>query len=369
VLLGAAFGARELRLIYRRAAYTQWDTASDYALHSSAVRHAATRNDCSRLLHQKLDERFAGVILAFRAAGSREEVVVLWQHWCACGEAVAAYWAAITHPLTDLDTDELLSQEMHMLSHFAFAERRAAARRLRAADERIAELDAGRTRALARADALQAANATLRRETAAARAAADLARAQLESARSEQQITDRDARIAALAADRDAAQRAARLAERRAAELADRLAQAAPTAPPAAAPSACPPQDASLQPLDLGQKRILCVGGKTRLVAHYRALVEQANGVFAHHDGGLEDHESRLPALLGSADAVVCLAADVSHGAYGTVKRYCKRFAKPCVLMASSSVTTLARSLAGTFGAAGPERRGRTAMLNAPRAG
>jgi hypothetical protein len=75
------------------------------------------------------------------------------------------------------------------------------------------------------------------------------------------------------------------------------------------------------------------------------AAVEGANGVFLYHDGGVEDHLSRLPTLLRSADAVVCLAGDVSHCAYYAVKRYCKRFGKACALLGNSSVSALAQGL------------------------
>lgn len=78
----------------------------------------------------------------------------------------------------------------------------------------------------------------------------------------------------------------------------------------------------------------------------YRTLVERSNGRFAHHDGGVEDNPKRLQTLLSAADAVICPADNVSHGAYYVVKRLCKQYGKPCVLLKRSGLSTFARGLA-----------------------
>src|SRR5262249_2556132 len=44
------------------------------------------------------------------------------------------------------------------------------------------------------------------------------------------------------------------------------------------------PEDAADQPLDLGGRTLLYVGGHTRQVAQLRALVERTRGQFLHHD-------------------------------------------------------------------------------------
>jgi hypothetical protein len=346
VLLGAAFDARELRHVYRRTGYADWEGASDYQLHSSAVQHARARNGVSRTLHKTLEERFAGAVAHLRAARDRREVIVYWRHWAATDDPVGAYWAAITHPSCDPDADELLSQEMHMLSHFAFAERRAAGRRLRAADERAAVLEAARDRALKQCEALRRGNAELRAETTHWKQAAKVAREALDRGADGAPLRARDARIGALESALAAAQRAARAAQRETASLREARDRARSVAPAPSAPQPAESDSADALPrVDLARRTVLCVGGKTRLVPHDRAIVEASSGAFAHHDGGVEDHPARLPPLLGAADAVVCLATDVSHGAYHAVKRYCKRFGKPCVLVGNSSVSALARSL------------------------
>jgi hypothetical protein len=92
------------------------------------------------------------------------------------------------------------------------------------------------------------------------------------------------------------------------------------------------------------------------LVPRYREQVQAANAIFSYHDGGIEDHMQRLPAMLAAADGVVCLAGDVSHGAYHLVKRYCKRTGKPCTLVGNSGISALSRCLADIAQAGGRRR-------------
>jgi len=51
-------------------------------------------------------------------------------------------------------------------------------------------------------------------------------------------------------------------------------------------------------------------------------VVERAGGQFVHHDGGLEDGESRLWRALGSADVVICPVDCVSHNACLLAKQF-----------------------------------------------
>jgi hypothetical protein len=96
---------------------------------------------------------------------------------------------------------------------------------------------------------------------------------------------------------------------------------------------------------DLGGRRILCVGGRSRLVGQYRELVARCNGRFEHYDGGIEDNRQSLETLLASADAVLCATDAVSHDAYYRLKRFCKRHDKPHVFLRTSGIGAFARGL------------------------
>lgn len=373
VLLGAAFDGRELRQILRRARYAGWETASDYELHSSAVSLAAQANEFSRRAQRKLDERYEAAISAFRNRAAGSDLLALWQAWVRRGEAVAAYWAAITDPACDAAASEALSREMHMLAHTAFMANRSALRRVRALEDANASIAALLGRSQAQCRALRAEATQLRAEARAAQAELRSARdgaaqvlAELERWRSGDAVAEWRARSQAFA-EMHAMALAQLAAERRSvAKLSARITWLEKRIERAAA-GRCPMQapaehrketpgrtDATAMP-DLTDKCVLCVGGKPGLVPHYRALVERAKGAFLYHDGGVEDHLGRLPALLSSAHVVVCFSGDVSHAAYHAVKRYCKVREKPCALIPQPSVHAAMQALAALRGQL-PER-------------
>ncbi len=97
--------------------------------------------------------------------------------------------------------------------------------------------------------------------------------------------------------------------------------------------------------LDLCGRTVLYVGGLHKMVPHYRQLVENLGGSFIHHDGGKEEARNLLPKMLSTADAVLCPIDCVSHDACNCVKKICKRYRKPLVLMRSASLSSLAKGL------------------------
>lgn len=111
--------------------------------------------------------------------------------------------------------------------------------------------------------------------------------------------------------------------------------------------AACDDQNTSRCPgPDLCGKTILYVGGLHKMVSHYRKLIENHGGKFLHHDGGKEASRAILPKMLSTADAVLCPIDCVSHDACTCVKKICKRYQKPYVMMRSSGLSSLAKGLA-----------------------
>ncbi len=110
--------------------------------------------------------------------------------------------------------------------------------------------------------------------------------------------------------------------------------------------SGCTDQESGRCPgPDLCGKKILYVGGLHKMVPHYQQLVENYGGRFMHHDGGVEAARNQLPKMLGSADIVFCPVDCVSHDACTCVKKMCKHYQKPFVMMRSSGLSTLAKEL------------------------
>lgn len=110
--------------------------------------------------------------------------------------------------------------------------------------------------------------------------------------------------------------------------------------------SNCDDQNSSKCPgPDFCGKTILYVGGHHKMIPHYKKLIEQSGGTFMHHDGGKETSRRQLPGMLNKADLVLCPIDCVSHDACLCVKKMCKRYQKPFVLMRNSGIATLAKGL------------------------
>lgn len=90
---------------------------------------------------------------------------------------------------------------------------------------------------------------------------------------------------------------------------------------------------------------MLLVGGRGGQVDSSRSLVERMNGVFLHHDGGLDDNIGILPGLVSRADLVVVPMDCVSHEAVRAVKRSAARLGKPWRPLRSASLAALADAI------------------------
>jgi hypothetical protein len=324
--------------------------AGDYELHCGAVADSKQRTPLAEALQRALDERFAGALRQAAACKSIDALAQWWQQHSAGAGLPAALWAVITHPRCVPALEEDVLAQVHMRQHeIGHAERVDQQRldKLLRDNERLNEAlrEAG-VRAACRA----AAHA---REIEAARA---------EAMRVRGQLLARDALLGQLQEELDAAQAhsAAALREQlRAREEELRTLQAelrrahqqlqastavtAPRAAVAEAVTTAPPGDTA--PPALGDRAVLCVGGRSSAVPLYRRLVEDCGARFVHHDGGDEDNVQRLQACLTAADLVICQAGCVSHDAYWRVKDHCKRTGTRCVFVDKPSAARLRRAL------------------------
>jgi len=382
-VIGTCLHVDELRRLAKKSGCMPTHDLTDFEVHVSFVAAAESRNPLSQVLQRTLERRFAATLKRFARVRAVPELERLWADALANGEVQGAFWAVVSHPHATPELRTRAYEDVHMLSHQigaglnadlkALAETRetlarlrresaaAAARAERALAERTSRLAEAEQR-LAALSAVEAALAAARERLAAlesgaelsalrqrvdaqAQAIADLrrhARAQAVQVDSlERQLAhaeQRQAKTAATLAERDASLRAleALLPEGGAVGVCDCDGDCANcTALPGAAPNT----------MDLRGRRILCVGGRGSLNGHYRLLVERCNGELMRHDGGLEDNRARLEALLASADAVICPLDCVSHDASSRTKRFCKRHAKPCVMLKRSGVGAFALAL------------------------
>lgn len=88
--------------------------------------------------------------------------------------------------------------------------------------------------------------------------------------------------------------------------------------------------------MNLTGTTVIYVGGRSRQIRLFRALVEETNGCLLHHDGGLEGGDTRLQQMLARVDIVMCPLDCVSHSACNRAKTCCKQVGKCFVPLRSS---------------------------------
>lgn len=373
-IIGTCLEVGELRRIAARGGHKSEQTLSDYDVHSSFVAAAKGKNSLSISTHKALEKKYPAYIRRFTKARDEDAVIAMWRTALAEGQAPGAFWALMTHPRSGERATSLAYEDIHMLSHQVGAGRHAdlealtevrgelralrtryeemvrrthlqvedKARQIQVLQERLSETEGLRTRfddAQARLRGLESGQelAALRQQVERLEPA--LADADHSHAQARTQLRERQAQCHALKTR--TRQLELELAERSAECLAMEnllLREITPDCEECDAASCahCP---------DLAERRILCIGGRSNLAGHYRALVDRFNGRFMHHDGGIEDNRRRLDAMLATADAVVCPTDCVSHTAYNRAKHLCKRQGKPCILLSSSGISSFARAL------------------------
>lgn len=97
---------------------------------------------------------------------------------------------------------------------------------------------------------------------------------------------------------------------------------------------ACPNFDAC-------SKRILIVGGLTKLKEMYRKIVESKGGIFDYHSGRIRNGKNNLEARVKRSDMVICPVNHNSHNACLKVKHFCNKHNKDIHMIPGSSLTAI----------------------------
>lgn len=334
--------------------------ADDYEIHVGAIAECGHRNRMSETLQEDLDRRYALTIKRFRAAKSAQALTQLWLDAIYQGDVAGAFWAGLTHPMCDTGLQEGMCRDMHMLQHQAGATLRADIVRFNALLEENAVLgrEMGRhqerhTRLMQdktnEVEKLQQQIVQLRAENIGKDSVIAYLNNDLQQLRSE--IPELDSRQKLQQKITQMQQRQQELEQQvrelKQKQITSEKAQALEnhTTPPAIEQETAPKHRTIPITLQLQQRNVLCVGGRSGNVSSYRDLIERVGGRFIHHDGGMEDNSSLLESSLAAADLVICQTGCISHSAYWRVKEFCKRTGKRCVFVENPSVSSLARGL------------------------
>jgi len=355
-VIGTCLSVEELRKLVRQCGVEVEDD-SDYALHSLFVSHASEANLLSRSAQKHLEKKYAIYRKRFAKITNSNALLQQWHEAWKQGDIAGAFWAVMTHPVANKVIRHEAYAKIHMLSHQVGSLQRADLRKLHQLEQREIELQARlkelqksvterdkRLQILQRE--LEEARWVARQQPKPADANNELQRqlqqAQLEIAKLREKTEKAPAQNAAL--QTQVTQLDARLqieqAERAALEkhLEGLL-----------APSCrdCEMSDSEQCPAsDMQGRCLLYVGGRNKLKAHFRTLVEQQyGGRFLHHDGGLHGKDQCLYQVLCQADLVFCPVDCISHHACQMVKQFCKKHHKPMVLLRSESLSAFTRGL------------------------
>ncbi|WP_028318088.1 DUF2325 domain-containing protein [Desulfobulbus elongatus] len=391
-LIGACLTRTELRTLAKERIFAIESGYDDYQLHAEFIRISDRADAQGKALHKYLAKKYQGRARKYLRAGTDQEIRALWDKDMAEGLLDSAWWSVLIHPSASIYLVGRLYGSLHMLGHDALnnhhkdrqqgdrlrakitmleevlgSERQHYRQEKRQQQEEIAALQ----QTIVQQKAMEQENGALRGETARLQRELQEMRDGKGYAAQQQEIDDLrqtnnglcgriDELTGELAAMKEQMattvrqledmERLRRRLEHHEAEqtreiatleslLMRHIVQEAPCCQ-------CADQHTANCPgLSLCGKTVLYVGGLNNMIPHYRQLVEQFGGRFLHHDGGKEASRTLLPKMLTTADAVLCPIDCVSHDACNCVKKMCKRYQKPFVLMRSAGLSSLAKGL------------------------
>jgi hypothetical protein len=333
---------------------------TDYDIHGMIVSQMNTDNSISRAVTKYLNAKFEGAVRKCRVLEGDEALLGYWESAVEAGLAPGAYWALVTLPILPLNIETRVYGEIHMMSHICGSSNRGDARAITAARNEKGEIARRLTAQIAERDRrlreAQEENARLRTrlrpleplvaecEKLRCALAQNGFVAELESHRDELAVVRKEnAQLRQTVATMELRLERirARLEARRRQWLRDSQVAQSETMDRLEVVDEESPESNS----DLCGRCLLYVGGRPQTVCQLRNLVARRNGCLLHHDGGLEQSQSRLGELVRQADEVFFPVDCVSHGAMDVVKKLCESNGKPMTPLRTASLTAFLRAI------------------------
>ncbi len=380
-IIGICLSRGDLRQLSRKNSFEIRSSMSDYVMHNMLSSLVKIKSQQSRVLHKILDRKYRVSIKKYLGLNSPENLLEQWEHDFQTGEVSGPYWAVMTHPLTNSAVINRIYGDCHMQSFDCFSRQKAENRLVenyRKANKRLQDqVESGKSANFVLREQQQINSKQVEEISAELKDIKQLnkglmhripelqkteeLREQLDKAQqhiaalkceAEQVLTQKLQLEHTISSLGNIVQRQEMKIESDAlliAQQADEIAiledMAASTCLEESVCNNC--VDGCSCPLNhqLSGKRVLYVGGHHKMVAHYKQVVEHHGAEFLYHDGGRESSKHILPKLLSGADAVFCPVDCISHDACKCVKKICKRESKPFVMMRSSGVSSLVKSL------------------------
>ena len=350
-VIGTCLSIDEQRSVLRKAGVLADDVKAlaDHDVHGLLVQSGGSDCPLARRVQRRLEEKYRRDVRQWGLC-EEHELLERWDESLQDGNVDAALWIAATQPDLSERAVTRIFGDVHMLMHqqgWAVRRKLQEASRLRAQHRRLQEkLHKAVSQ---RKEAIQALreseNAREELELELARAGRPsepvepAAECQAQRAKAEAQVETQSMVIQRLREEN------LRLSEKASVgEDLSRLLQAELSDMVIALQreeDAC----ADCPNCHLCEKRVLLVGGITRLKAMYQVTVEEMGGEFRYHDGRSRMGDRGLAGMISWADVVLCPVDVNSHNACLSVKKACKRMNKPYHMLPGSGVSGVARAL------------------------
>lgn len=343
-----------------------------YKRHSFMVGQARYNQGVGRILHKFLERQHSRSVKRFNSAKDDASLIALWQEALDQGDIAGAFWALMTHAHASHSLCAQIYGEVHMLSHRTGANTRMESEKLNQAHKQMAllkqEIDTMRKnhrKAINKRDHVIG-QVKQERDAAQIKAArCDELEARLlaeQQGQSRQELEDRCHRLTQRViqeseradlyqrnyreeadAHKDTSRERNRIRDQLIALEAEMKVLEQQTLEMGA--GACMKAQGCAGAPDLCGRCIAYIGGQTKQAAFFRNFVEQKNGQFIHHDGGLHDGQARLMSILAQADAVMFPVTCISHEATREIKRICQQQHKPFIPLRTQGLGAFTRGL------------------------
>lgn len=376
-IIGTCVTLTELKKICHKAKLFQNETIDNYDLHRIFVAISEEKCYAHHRLQKLLDQKYEKTIANFSKVNTQEDLKRLWKQAVKKGDVAGAFWTLLTHPDSQEELLDKVYGQIHMLSHLSGASIRIDMQELtmlryenkRLKKQQIEAMQKNQRRSYEK-DALirkqkkqlskyqqeinalkvasislthsssqnQNTNPLIQNEQSELTTSLHLTKSKL--MRLEQKSAITLVKYTSLNEQKISLQTALQQTK----EDNTNLKQLLDTFLDSSKQNQCQ-SNSECHHCNLEGKCILYVGGRNKQCSHFRALVEQNNGHFIHHDGGKSDGSSKLYSTLAQADIVMCPLDCISHEAMINVKRHCKNSAKPLVMMPRSSLSAFSKGL------------------------
>lgn len=372
---GTCLDLDDQRIILKKQ-QMEYKDLTDHEIHTMIVQSLHCENKLSRRLENYLNTKFRYEISQYGDC-DENRFVKIWQERLKSGDISGLYWVAVTHKRLDGKVVEKIFYDVHMLSHLHSGrlqkEKAEIARLLRINSELLAKFQQEKKRRKELMNALALSEKTCRDLEIKARGLEksissnpqDLVKANIVIDRMVHENRELSVKLVQIKSDLYNSLKLVQSLEKEKESMEYDLRiqkeinlQLFRESDYFIRDQYCNGAECTEDKCccNLCEKRVLIVGGLTKLRGFYRNVVENLGGRFEYHDGYLRSGEKELECLIKKSDIILCPVDCNSHGAALSVKKICNRINKPYQMLASSSLSSISYALT-TGGKLGYETR------------